>query len=216
MKELLDTIVRPHTIFREIRAHPRWVGAFGVLAAFSMGIFALQSGGDVQNVLAHLPPSALPADREALLAMFHEEFWRTMLFLPFRLLLGWSAFAFALYVGVKSVFPGSPVRYLHLQSLEVHAEVLLLLAPLCSLAHLPFPSGAEIIRGPMPFAFEVLLTSINLSTFWYILVLSAGIAVLVNIRMRAAIPVVVLVWGLSQLLNVVVLTLLIRTFHFLL
>jgi hypothetical protein len=214
MMGLVDILIRPRRAILRIDKDPRWIGAFAVLAALSMLLFALQYEQSSRDVLSHLPATADAADHESVAEAFRMEFWRNLLALPFRLLLGWSAFAFALTISARALSSKGGGRYLKVLALEVHGEAILLVSAALRSIHLPNPSLAMLVASPQSLLLDSLLTSGNFFTLWYLLVLAAGITVLCNVRYRSGLVLVSVVWALAQLLNIGALTLLAAAFHF--
>jgi hypothetical protein len=214
MTGLADTLIRPRRAILRIDQDPQWIGAFAVLAAASLLLFGLHYEQSSREVLSHLPATADTAEREALARAFREEFWRNLFALPFRLLFGWGAFAFALAVSARAFSRARGVRYRKVLALEVHAEAILLLPLILQSVNLPTPSMAMFFASSQNFLLNSLLTSVNIFTLWYLLVLAAGITVLCSVRHRSGLVLVPVVWALAQLLNIGALTLLIRVFHF--
>lgn len=212
MKTLGEILLRPHRAALELRARPSWLGPFLCLSLASVVLYAVRYESQIQEVLVHLPGSAA---RGEVLNNLRGDLWQECLFLPYRLALGWGGFACLLYISGIAFRRERTAGYRHVLALEVHAEVVLLFPPLLMLAGIPSPSLDLLFPGaPGGILLHSLLRASNCFTLWYILVLSIGMAVLFELRFRAALLLVVVCWGLTESLNAGVLALLTRSFHF--
>ncbi len=215
LKTLSDLLYRPRRASRQLRNKPRWLGVFLCLALSSSVLYGIRYESQINSVVLHLPGSADSGAREQIRQTLRDDLWRECLFLPYRLALGWGGFACLLYLSGIALRHGHTAGYRHVLALEVHAEVILLFPALNSLAGLPIPSLLLLFPGAnRGFLLDSLLPAVNFFTLWYVLTLSVGMAVLFELRHRAALLVVAVCWGLSECLNAGVLNLLIRSFHF--
>lgn len=215
MNALRDILFRPRRAAQTLRAQPRWLGPFLFLALLSAALYVAGSESRIDEVLRHLPPSADEAARAAVRENLRADLWRNTLFLPYRLALGWGGFAALLFASGLAFSRERAIAYRHLLALEIHAELILLFPLLLALAGLPIPSLEFILgSGNRGFFADSLLRAANCFTLWYILALSAGMAVLFGFRTRTAFLVVAACWGMTESLNLGVLHLLTRSFHF--
>jgi hypothetical protein len=211
MNALRDILFRPRRAAESLRAQPRWLGPFLLLALLSAVLYALGSEGRIDELIRHLPPSADEAARSQVHENLRADLWRNTLFLPYRLALGWGGFAALLFMSGRALSRERATTYRHVFALETHAELILLFPSLLPLAGLPVPSLALV---DSPFFADSLLRAANCFTLWYILALSAGMAVLFELRTRTAFLVVAVCWGMTESLNIGILHLLTRSFHF--
>jgi hypothetical protein len=214
MTILRDIFFHPRRTADHLRASPRWLGLFLALALLSVVLYGLQSANRIDDVIRHLPPSADLAAQNDVRAALRSDLWRECLFLPFRLALGWGGFACILFLSGRAFTRDRTIRYRHLLALEVHAEAILLIPPILSLLGVPVPSLELAVPQGGGFLLDALLRAANCFTLWYILALSAGMAVLFGFRSRTAFLVVAVSWGMTESLNLGVLNLLTRSFHF--
>ncbi len=210
MKTVLEILYRPRKTAERLCARPSWLGPFLLLSLASTLLYWLGSERQIQEAVAHLPGAA---SRAQVVETLRGELWRECLFFPYRLALGWGGFACLLYASGRAITSERGAGLRHVLALEVHAEVILLFPAVLLIAGIPLPSLDLLFRGE-GFLIESLLRAANCFTLWYILTLSAGMAVLFELRPRAAFLVVGACWGLSEGLNAGVLALLTRTFHF--
>ncbi len=210
MKTLGEILYRPRKAAERLGAGPSWFGPFLLLSLASTALYWLGSEGQIREVLRHLPETAPAGEVQKTL---RGDLWRECLFYPYRLALGWGGFACLLYGSGRAIRREAAAGYRHVLALEVHAEIILLFPLVLGLAGIPVPSLELLSRGE-GFLPESLLRAANCFTLWYILTLSIGMAVLFELRQRAAFLLVAVCWGLSESLNLGVLALLIRTFHF--
>ena len=226
MKTLVTILFLPARGTRTLRERPRWIGAFLLLAMMSVGLIILTERQTAAAVLARLPSSATPSDNDAAVSMLSETLVARSLFEPIRLLAGWSAFAGILFVFVRTLSPPEPVRYLRLFALEVHAEAALLVGRIAAavsamLGHASaWPEGgaapysaALLVPSTHSFTLLSLLSSANIFTLWYVVLLAAGLRVLCGITIRTAALVALGAWALSVLFDTGIFTLLIDTLH---
>jgi hypothetical protein len=181
----------------------------------------------ITAMVDHLPPSATAADREEAASVFSATLLARSLFEPVRLLAGWSAFAGALFLIIRSLSPAGPVTYVRVLTLEVHAEAVLLIGGAATALHamltpagggdmprIPLMSLAPLLPVSASPAVVALLATLNIFTLWYVVLLAAGIRVLFGMTVRTAALVAVSAWALSVLFDTAILTLLINTLHF--
>jgi hypothetical protein len=215
MNILRDILLRPRRAAERLRARPRWLGPFLFLALLSVILYGLRFESQVDDVLRHLPPSADLSAREQTRQALRGDLWRECLFLPYRLALGWGGFACVLFLSGRAFTRDRTALYRHVLALEIHAEVILLFPALFLLAGIPLPSlGLAFPGESRGFLLDSLLRVTNCFTLWYILTLSVGMAVLFGLRTRTAFLVVAVCWGMTESLNLGVLNLLTRSFHF--
>jgi Yip1 domain. len=198
MKTLLLILIRPAASARILRDRPLWVLPFCLLAMLHMGLLAAGDPLRVDAVLAHLPPSAVSADRKEVASMFAGDLPVRVLFRPVRLFLGWGTFAGLLSLFARAFSPAEPVQFRRLFALEVHAEAILFIG--AALALLPFPVC-------------VLIRSWNLCTLWYVAVLVTGIRVLCGFRIHIAAFIAAGAWVFTILFTLGIITLLANALH---
>ncbi len=213
MNALRDILFRPRRAAERLCAQPSWLGPFLLLALLSAVLYALGSEGRIDELIRHLPPSADETARSQVRENLRADLWRNTLFLPYRLALGWGGFAALLFMSGRALSHERATTYRHVFALETHAELILLFPSLLPLVGLPLPS-LSLIAGSAPFFADSLLRAANCFTLWYILALSAGMAVLFELRTRTAFLVVAVCWGMTESLNIGILHLLTRSFHF--
>ncbi len=226
MRTIVTFLIHPRTGAVAIKARPRWLFAFGILALASIGLTVAFHGQAVQTTLEHLPGSATPEDKEYIRAALGTEFFSRCAFLPVRLLIGWSGFALLLLYASLSFHPRDSIRFVQVLALEVHAEAILMLARFGTIiwwiVNAPAQSGAIpspplsvlwLAWKPADFIFFSLLGSINIFTLWYVLVLTVGIHVLCGFTKRKAFLIVAGVWAVTLGCNLGVLALLRNAFH---
>jgi hypothetical protein len=215
MSTLRDILLHPRRAAEQLRAQPRWPGAFIIVALLTIILYALNSEGHIAEVLRHLPNSADAATRGEVRESLRGDLWRECLFLPYRLALGWGGFAAILFLSGRAFTRDKSIQFRHVLALEIHAELILVFPALALLAGIPVPSLALAFSGKATdFVLISLLRAANCFTLWYILALSAGMAVLFRLRVRTAILIVAVCWGMTEFCNAGVLSLLIRSFHF--
>jgi len=197
-----------------LKKRPRWLVPFLLVAAASVVLFALRYPDTLRAAMDHLPPSADAGEKERVSDLLHGQLVQRCLFLPFRLFGGWCAFAFALFLSSKAFRPPEGVRFTQFLALEIHAETILALSSLATTLRIPLPGATWMFSSSQDFLLGTLLTTINLITLWYILVLTAGVSVLCGYSKRKAFLIVAGVWAISVFFNLGVLNLLSQSFHF--
>jgi hypothetical protein len=207
-------LVRPVRTLLRLKESPAWLGAFVVLATISVILFVLESRAAIQATIEHLPPGATAGDRAEIASSMQSDIASQAPLLPFRMLLVWSVFALLLYRGARAFGSGTGYRYRHLLALEVHAEAAVTAGQIASAAGIPLPSLGQWIDSRGDFLLRTLLASANLSTLWYVVILTAGVTVLCHQKKLRAFLIVAGSWGIVQALNLGVLNLVRHTFHF--
>jgi hypothetical protein len=206
----LRFVIHPRVVAAQLAAAPRWGAAFLLLAGLTVLLQALSFPALLSATVTHLPASATPEDQRRIADFLSEEFPYRLAVLPFRLLLGWWGTACLMYACLSLVGTSRPVQLVHCFALEVHAETVGVLAGVATLLqHLVVPAGTTVadLAPPLNAAqfagpgiderLHLLLTSINLFTLWYVVVVGAGISVLCGVRRRKAFLVAAAVWAAS-------------------
>jgi len=175
--------------------------------------------------LQHLPPGATITDKQVVIESLNKELPANLTFYPIRLFLGWSSFALALLHICKAFGPMEAVRFKLVFSLEVHAEAASVLGSLLAAVsaevfnkedavttHLSF---AFLVRG-QSFVIESLLTSLNIFTLWYMIVLFTGVHVICGFSKRKSLLIAAMAWAVSMIFNLGAIQLLHDQLHLLL
>jgi hypothetical protein len=216
----------PSTTLKKIREKPRWVIMFLVLASVSIGIGVLIHPYATRMLVSCLPTSVTDHDRIVAVQRLDQELFVRSAFLPIRLLLGWATFALALYYVCVTLLPHNSVRFIHLFSLEVHAEALLVVAKMAALLRMVFVppivgspfivplSLAQFVRVH-DYSMMSFLNSINFFTLAYLVFLGSGISIICAVRRIKALLVAGMVLAVSSLLNAGILTIMRDQFHLL-
>jgi hypothetical protein len=214
MPLLLRLPFRPSRESGVLKKRPRWFVPFLILSGTCVVLFALRFPDSVRTAVDHLPQSAGAEERQHAAGVLSGELLLQSLFLPVRLFLGWSAFAFALFLSSRAFRPREGIRFTHFLSLEIHAEIILVFSAVAATLRIPRPDAAWLFSPSQDFLLRTLLATINLFTLWYILVLTAGVSVLCGYSKRKAFLIVAGVWVISVSLNLGVLNQLSQVFHF--
>ena len=204
MGTLLKTILQPRKAIETIAARPRWAGAFALLAAAHCALLLANNAAYVHLTLSHLPPSATAMEVEQVRASLDEGLLARCLFLPVRLGVGWSSFALLLMFATRSVARQPSGGFRHFLALEVHAELILLLA--AAVRTVLGGTGENLLL-------RALLGTPNLFTLWYIVLLAYGAASLCQMRFTRALLPVAGVWLLSFAFDAGVTQILRETLH---
>ncbi len=214
MTSLFTILFRPGSTTLRLKSRPQWVWTFLALAMLTACAALLSRGQWIDQTVLHLPSTADADAREAAKQFLEENFLRRVFFLPFRMVVGWGLFALTLFGSARALLPDRSTRYVHFLSLEVHAESAITLGLLLSAAGIELPSlllANTSITDPV---LRSLLASINLTTLWYVGVLTAGISVLSTCSKRTAFLITAGSWGLAQAINLGILNLLSQRFRF--
>jgi hypothetical protein len=202
---------------KNIQAKPRWLSILLVLSVVAVLIEILMHSYLVESVLQHLPPSATAQDKLLVAQALKQELIVRAAFLPIRLLIGWTFFALLLYSICRFLIPQNIFRFIQIFVLEIRAEFILMLARVATLIGFIVNSSAINSRITVPFSLAyffpatdysifAFLNSINIFSIMYITFLTVGISVLCNVTKRKALFIVIVVWGVSVLFNIVLLT----------
>jgi hypothetical protein len=204
MGTFLQIILQPRKALERIAARPRWVGAFALLALAHCGLLLATHAESVRLTLSHLPPSVTAVEIEQVRASLDEGLLLRFLFLPVRLAVGWGSFALLLMFATRSVARQPSGTFRGFLALEVHAELILLLA--------------AVVRTVLGGAGEnlllrALLATPNLFTLWYIVLLAYGAASICQMKFTRALLPVAGVWLLSFAFDAGVTQILRETLH---
>ncbi len=216
--------IQPTPTLRRLRASPDWLIAFLSLSALSIAIYILIHPYLVQAILSHLPPSATPEEKLVVAQTLNSELALRCLFLPIRLLIGWTSFAIILFLVCKSFVPPEPVFINKVFSLEVHAEVFNVCAQAATLLYLFIDgkSGNEPSLVPFSAAMFIasdnivmfsLLNSLNIFTLIYFAILTIGISLQSEFSRSKSFVIVLIAWLALLLFNVGTIKLLQDTLH---
>ena len=208
---------------QRIQSAPRWLVPFLLLAGLLVVIAIAMHPYNVAATLQRLPPSA---DREQAIEILRQELFLRGAVLPFRLFIGWGSFSLLLFYFCLAFRPPEMVRFTQILALEVHAEFTVVLAQAVALASNVYastgiqstsqPLSIDWILGPgSNFIYSTLIATLNIFTFWYLVLLAAGVSVLCGFRRFQAFLIVVAVWTVSAGINIGILKLLKDTMHLL-
>jgi hypothetical protein len=152
--------------------------------------------------LASLPVTATAEDREWARSLMGSELLLRSLFLPLRQIAGMGIFAYVLFTLCMAFDPPVRARFKHLLALEVHAEIFNLLGASATL-------GLALLSSN-----EALLTSTKIFTLWYVVALTAGIAVFFRFSKGKAFLLASTAWIVSVLFNHFLLESISASMHF--
>jgi len=227
MLNTFSILFSPRETYMRIDSKPNWLGTFLILAILSIVMYALMHPFLVRAALAHLPSSAAPADKEVVAQTLRSELPVRCAFLPIRLLIGWSTFAFVLFAICKAFTPSEPVHFIKIFSLEVHAELINIVAQSATLINLfimkdaspnatalvPFSAAAFV--GSKDIVTFSLLNSLNFFTLLYMAILTMGVSTQSGFSRVKSLLIVVLTWSAYLLFNVGTIKLMRDTMHLL-
>lgn len=222
---LLLFSARPIRGAKLIKSTPRWLAPFLLLAGLLVVIAIAAHPFTVADTLQKLP---LSADKGEAVEILDQELFMRSAILPFRLIAGWGSFALLLFYFCMAFRPPEKVRFAQILALEVHAECTSVYAHAVALAWTAFSevpgeiqhraqqlSLASIIGPGGDFVSSTLLATLNIFTFWYLVLLAAGVSVLCGFRKFQAFLIVAAVWTVSAGINIGILKLLKDTMHLL-
>lgn len=179
----------PGATLARIKSKPEWLTPFLMLAAITVLLYVLTHPFLIEATLAHLPASANADDKTAVAQTLHNELPLRSFFLPIRLLIGWTSFAFTLFMIGRVFRSAEQLQFVKVFSLCVHAEMFSILSKFATLIAFGF-GGTAFLKMPALVPFSAahlispkdsvtfsLLNSINLFTLLYVIVLTIGISV---------------------------------------
>ena len=220
MAELAYLFYRPSFAVEKLRTNPRWVLVFLLLAGLNVLFLIHEYPVIMAATLDHLPSSASAGDKAMMKEHLTTDLFARSLFLPVRLLAGWSMFALLLYQVCLSMGPNQPVHYRHFFSLEVHSESILLLGKLAGAAlnHGGVPatmpwSLASVVHFPSDVVLTSLLTTLNPFTVWYVAVLGVGTRRFCGFTVVKSVVAVVIVWFVGTACNLGIFEYLVESLH---
>ena len=210
---------------QRIQSTPRWLTPFLILAGLLVVIAIAMHPYVVTSTLQKLPPTA---DKVQANEILRQEIFLRSAFLPFRFFIGWGSFSLLLFYFCMAFRPPEKVRFTQILALEVHAEFTFVLAQAVMLASKVYIfsstgidrigqvlSMAWILEPGSDFVYSTLIATLNIFTFWYLVLLAAGVSVLCGFRRFQAFLIVAAVWTVSAGINVGILKLLKDTMHLL-
>ncbi len=192
----------PFRAAEAIRRAPRWLGAFLLIAAGLVALRLAWQSRLVEMTLAALPATATAQEREWAHSLLDNELLLRCVFLPLRQIAGMGSFAFFLYLLCGAFGPPMRARFKQVLALEVHAEIFNLIGGSVSL-------GLTLLGAGTP-----LLTSAKIFTLWYVVALTAGVAVLFGFSKTKACLLASTAWIVSVLFNLFLLESVSASMHF--
>ena len=219
MHLIFQALFQPRQAAESIKARPRWLAQYIVLASVSVIITVLMHPHIVHLTLYHLPSSATVQDKFIAEQSLNQELGIRCAFLPVRLLIGWVTFALMLFYACKAWAVREAVRFFDVFSLEVLAESVLVIAQAATLINVAVtggatsfvkvPLGIDMFFSSLPDAtVQMTLNSINVFGVWYIVLLTIGISSLYGLSKVKSCITVLAVWCLAVIFNIGVVSLL--------
>ncbi len=203
-----------------------WWRPFAVVALLAMGLSLLSHSLAVTITIAHLPPSATPADTERVREWLGTDLAGRTVLLPFRLAVE-CALSALLLLALAHAFVGSSAgRFRGFFVLSLAASIFPLLSRSAAIVRAFFTNGsmplfvqppfssAELFPAVTDYRVILLLTSINLFTLWYMGSVTLGLAVLCRCRIWKAFLVAAASWTVSTAFSITVLLVLRNAFQF--
>lgn len=220
---LLETLVRPARTACQIKSAPRWILPFLVLSALSVVALLLTHSASVELAVEHLPQSATPEDKTAVRNMLAADLAIEALFLPVRLLAGWSSFAVMMFYACNVLASEVPVYFKQVLSVEVAAESPIVLGTLVG-SLVWAPSSADVVPTPLSLAFlsktdsgllsNLFLGAVSPFSVWHVVILGFGIRELAGTSSVRAFSTASVLWAVSVMLNAGVIHLISSTMKF--
>lgn len=219
--------IAPTTTLTRLKSKPDWLVTFVLLSAISIAVYILIHPFLVSATLAHLPSSATQEEKNVMAQTLQSELPLRCLFIPIRLLIGWSSFAAVLFLVCKSFAPPEPVHFNKIFSLEVHAELINICAQIATAIHLFIaPNSSAKMTGLIPFSAAMfinsndivsfsLLNSLNIFTLFYITIQVMGISNQSGFLRLKSLLIVLIVWSAYLLFNIGSIKLMRDTMHLL-
>jgi len=220
MVPLISILHRPAYAIEQLKIRPQWLIAFLVLAALSVLRLVYDYPAIVAAALEHLPPSATAADKLLMKEHLAVDLYARSVFLPIRLLAGWSVFALLLYELSSWVGSAEPVRFRQMFALEVHAESVLLLGGCLGivlhhgsgLPGMPL-SAASFFHPQSDIVMSSILDALNPFTAWYVALLGLGVKIICRFSVLKATAVAVTAWIVMLIWNLAIFKYLAESFH---
>ena len=219
-------LIHPYRAVKSIKARPRWLAAFLMLASVSILLAVVMHPGLVRDTIAHLPNSALEEEKQLVVRSLDDQLWVRCSFLPIRLLIGWSSFAMLLFYACWLFVGVERFRQKHFLSLVVHAEALMLAGKIVQYLMLLASTGtANLHTTSNPISVGWLLkpagnllateflNALTPFAFWYLVVLTVGVSAICSFGRFKAFLIVSVIWSLSIAFNLEMLSILSDTLH---
>ncbi|MBI5471409.1 MAG: hypothetical protein HY961_03600 [Ignavibacteriae bacterium] len=227
MLTVFTFLFAPRKTIAQISARPAWLATFAILASLTIALTVLLHPFVANETLAHLPDSATPHEKEVIRLFLQHELIKQCFFLPIRLLAGWAAFAFTLYLIVRSLSPLSSLQFKKIFTLTLHAEFILLLGKTATLISLYVANDTITNRTSLiPFSLAAfiptndiitfsLYNSLNFFTLGYTALLIFGVLKCTELSFPKSLLAVLLAWFVYLLFNIGTIGFLRETMHFL-
>jgi hypothetical protein len=230
LQKILDTfslLFTPRAALTRIKTKPRWLVPFLVLSGLSIVLYVLMHPFLITSTLSHIPSSATMEEKVVVAQTLRAELPMRCFFLPIRLLIGWSSFAFVLLAVGRAFDPPEQLHFIKLFTLEVHAELFNMLAQSASLINLLLVAGSSPnLPSLVPFSAATLvptkdivsfslLNSLNFFTLLYVGALTFGISLQSCFSLTKSLVVALLAWSACAVFNAGALKLLSDTLHLL-
>jgi hypothetical protein len=200
-------------IANRIKDKPAWIGMFMVLAIASISILALSYSARTHQMSSLLPSSATMQERATAEQLLMDEEITRCAFLPVRLFTGWLSFTLVLYYTCFAFAPAQRIRVKQMFSLEIHAEIILVLGSLIS-ALISLASTPEIGKvAAMPLSARtfykgdsglmiLFLNSINVFQLLYVCFLMYGVRLITGFGRVKSVFIVFMVWAICIFSNI--------------
>ncbi len=203
-----------------------WWRPFITMAALTILVALLSHSMAVNLTLAHLPPTATPDDRAQVKEWLDAGLPARTLLLPLRFSMECALSGIMLLVLARAFIgrqTGSFRSFFILSSTtavvplmgRVAGFIISLGATPGSTRFLAMPfSAALLVPTEGDYRIQLLLTSLNLITLWYVGLVTVGVAVLCRCKAWKAILVAVAAWTVTTVVSITVLALLRNAFRF--
>ena len=184
-----------------LRSRPRWVVRFAVLAGLYVILGLAGSAGRTALTERWLPPAATAEARDAAGEALLGGMGIRSLFLPVRLLAGWSTFALLLYYACRIWNAREGYRFAQILAAEVYAEGAVFAGAVTAFAAVllgrggpavPWiPLGLDMVVTAEDFTGRYALNSFNVFSAAYVVLLSVSVSAMIGLaRTKAFISVI--------------------------
>jgi len=222
----IQVAFRPRRAATLIQAVVAWWRPFATVAVASVMVALISHDLAVNLTLSRLPPAASPEDRVQVRNWLDTGLPARTLLLPVRLAAESGLNALILLAFARAFTSRHSGSFRGFFVLSVSAAMIPLLgrcaAILAATAGVGGPSSflappfslATVLPPTGDYRFDVLLTSVNVSTLWYVGSVTPGVTVLCRCKAWKAVLVAVAAWTVSTASSITVLALLRNAFQF--
>jgi hypothetical protein len=228
MTNLVDLIIRPSRVFKRLKDHPSWVMSFAALAIVSVVLEWFSFGTALQTAVSGLPQRATPEMIQDAVTYLEGRRYINLALAPLKLWIVIAIFSYVIYLACSISKSISLPYWKHFFAVVVWSYWILVvgealslvtrsvLGPVSSNAGLAFtqPLGLGMIKvSSSDPGVLYALNSVNVFSFWYLLLVSLGVSILCGLSRVKGILITTFVWLFGIVLSAALMRLTVAGVH---